>query len=115
MDVVSLTAAAVVCVVMVVAAIAKLRDLDAFGSALIDFRVPRLLVVPIMWLTPVAELAIAGGLLFAPTRPTASAAAVVLLLVFAVLLGTSLRGRQPVNCACFGFALFSTRNSAPDR
>ena len=88
--------------VFTVAGVAKLADLPGSRKALAGFGVPAVLVGPLGLLLPLVELAVAAALIPRSTAPYGAAAALVLLLVFAAGIGTSLvRGRRPA-CHCFG-------------
>src|SRR5438270_2171850 len=89
-------------VVFLVAGIAKLADLAGSRQALRDFGVPARLADPFGLLLPLAELAVAGALLFPATAWWGALGALVLLLLFVGGIGYNLtRGRQP-DCHCFG-------------
>ena len=95
-------AAIAVAAMLAVAAVAKWRDGEGTRSsfARLGLAAPRALAS----LVPSAELAIAIGLLVAPS--IAAWAAVILLAAFTVVLGRAVVGGLDVPCACFG----STRN-----
>ena len=92
------------------AALAKLRSLESFAGVVQNFRIlPHPLVRPTALLLPPAELAVAFGLLLAPTRPYAAVAAALLLAVFALAIAVNLRrGRRAIDCGCFGDRLRQT-------
>lgn len=88
--------------VFAVAGAAKLRDADGSRGALEDFGVPSRLAGPGGVLLPLAEIAIAVGLLFPPSARWAALAAVVLLAAFVGAIANALaHGRTP-DCHCFG-------------
>jgi hypothetical protein len=94
-----LAAQVVLAGVFVVAALAKLGDRAGFRDALVGFGVPRVLVRPFAVVVPLAELAVAGLLLWAPAAGLGAAA---LLLTFSTAIAVNLlRGRAP-DCRCFG-------------
>jgi thiol-disulfide isomerase/thioredoxin/uncharacterized membrane protein YphA (DoxX/SURF4 family) len=85
-----------------VAAAAKLRDTRKFGDSLVAFGAPSALAVPLAWVVPFVELAVALALLTPWTAWWASLAACGLLIVFAAVLTITLaRGAAP-ECNCFG-------------
>ncbi len=72
-------------------------DVEAFG-------VPPRMAGPVAALLPVAELAVAGSMLWAPSAVAGAAAGLFLLVLFTCLVGLNLRrGRRPP-CRCFGRA-----------
>ena len=88
--------------VLACAAAAKLRDRAGAARAAEDLGVPRALAGTVAVVLPVAELAIAAGLLPAATAVAAGWAALALLALFTVAIGLALlRGRAPA-CHCFG-------------
>jgi len=102
MSLVLLLARLLLAAVFLVAGLAKLADLAGSRQALRDFGVPAKLSTPFGVLLPLAELAVAVGLI-----PTVSAwwgalGALALLLLFVGGISYNLvRGRQPW-CHCFG-------------
>lgn len=88
--------------VFVVAAIAKVADLDGARGAARDFGAPARLAAPLAPALAVAELAVAVLLIPAGTALAAAAGALVLLLGFTAAIAASLaRGHAPA-CHCFG-------------
>jgi thiol-disulfide isomerase/thioredoxin len=88
--------------VFIVAGVAKLLDPAGSRRALAGFRVPERLVSPLALALPLAECAIAIGLLAVATAWPAAIGALVLLVAFMTAVGlTLLRGRTP-DCHCFG-------------
>ncbi len=95
-------AASVVCALLfLVAGIDKLRHRPLLPGVIANYRLlPTALVAPAALLLPVAELAVAGGLLLGIT-PWAPLAAMALLLVFAVAMAINIgRGRRHIDCGC---------------
>lgn len=89
-------------VVFATAGVAKLADLEGSRRAVAGFGVRDPLARPLGLALPLAELAIAAGLLFTASARYAAAAAAGLLAVYCVAIGTALaRGRTP-DCHCFG-------------
>ena len=88
--------------VFAVAGFAKLADLEGSRSAVAGFGVRKPLARPLGLALPLAELAIAGGLLFAASARYAAAAAAVLLAVFCAVIGAALARRRKPDCHCFG-------------
>jgi peroxiredoxin len=90
------------CVVFLVAGMAKLADLAGSRQALHDFGVPARLATPFGLLLPLAELAVVVALLLTPVAWWGAVGALALLLLFVVGIGLNLaRGRHP-DCHCFG-------------
>jgi thiol-disulfide isomerase/thioredoxin len=98
-------ATGLIAVVLLVSGLSKLRTPDRTLMAMADLRVPRF--ARRRWiaaLVPVLELALAAGLVVLPGwgRLAASAAALLLFLVFTwFVVGVIRRGEQ-VTCDCFG-------------
>jgi thiol-disulfide isomerase/thioredoxin len=88
--------------VFVVAAVAKLADLEGARRAAGDFGVPPRLAGGLAPALAIAELAVAALLIPGSTAVVGAAAALALLLLFSGAIGVSLaRGRAP-DCHCFG-------------
>ena len=85
----------------------KLRSLEAFEGVVYNFRIlPESVGRPVALVLPVAELAIAAGLIFPATRAVAAAAAIGLLLMFCIAIAINLmRGRREIDCGCFSSTL----------
>lgn len=83
------------------AALAKLQHRDLLPGVIANYRLlPAALVNPAALLLPVAELAIAIGLLLG-AHWLAATSAMTLLLVFAAAMGINiLRGRRQIDCGC---------------
>ena len=89
-------------VVFGVAGVAKLLDQKGTREAVVSFGLSASWAKPFAWLLPVAELAIAIGLLSLNTAPAAALAALLLLALFITAIAINLsRGRTP-DCHCFG-------------
>lgn len=89
-------------VVFGAAGLAKLRDQAGTRRALADFGVAESLVPSMRFLLPLAELAVAVGLLVTPGVRAGAVGALVLLLLFSVAIAVTLaQGRTP-DCHCFG-------------
>ena len=102
MNGVALAARLVLAGVFAVAGAAKLRDGAGTRSTLEDFGLPAALVAPGALLLPLAELTVAGLLLFDPTAVAGAVGALVLLGAFMVGITVNLaQGRRP-DCNCFG-------------
>jgi thiol-disulfide isomerase/thioredoxin len=88
--------------VFFVAAAAKLADSPGSRQMIADFGVPSFLVGSFATALPIAEFAVGLALLFARTAWIAAIAAALLLLMFAAaVIGNLARGRTPA-CNCFG-------------
>src|SRR5215207_4810282 len=88
--------------VFATAGVAKVVDRSGSRQAIIDFGLPAALVNPLAILLPLAELAIAGALLFPASAWWGALGALTLLLVFIAGISFNLaRGRKP-ECRCFG-------------
>jgi peroxiredoxin/uncharacterized membrane protein YphA (DoxX/SURF4 family) len=88
--------------VFAVAGIAKLADRDGTRRAVRDFGVPSALAPALAFLLPVAELAVAAGLVPGASARFAAAGAAALLALFTIAIANALlRGRTP-DCHCFG-------------
>lgn len=86
-----------------VAALHKLRDLPHFTEVLRGYRVLPEGAVRLAPVVPLAELAVAAGLLAPGLRSSAALAGVALLLVYAAAIGVNLaRGRRDLACGCGG-------------
>jgi methylamine dehydrogenase accessory protein MauD len=102
MDAVADVARAVLAVVFVVAAVAKLLDLVGTRRTMAAFGASPRLAATAGTLLPFAELAVAVALVLRPSARWGGVAALVLLLLFIVGISNSLaRGRRP-DCNCFG-------------
>ena len=85
-----------------VAGIAKLFDPAGSEKAFGEFGVPKPLIRPLVYLLPMTELLIAGGLLFVQTSWFGAVGAAGLLLVFSAgMLYQLAKGNAP-DCHCFG-------------
>lgn len=82
----------------------KLRDLDIFRNAVANYRlIPEWAEVPFSRTIPVAEGAAALGMFFGLTRFWAAVALLALLCMFTLaILINILRGRDDIDCGCFG-------------
>jgi hypothetical protein len=83
----------------------KLRAPLEFAGALEAYRVlPTMAVGLVRWLVPLAELAVAVGVLWAGTRPAAAVLGAGLLIAYAAGIGINLRrGRRHIDCGCAAF------------
>lgn len=89
-------------VILLTAGVAKAADQGATRRALRGFGVPAALTVPLGWSLPFVEIVLALALISLKTAWAAAMAALVLMLIFAIAIGTNLlRGRTP-ECNCFG-------------
>lgn len=98
----TLVARLVLAAVFAVAGIAKLRDRHGARRAVVEFGTPARLAGPVALALPIAELIVAGLLLFPETAATGAMGALALLLLFTAAIALSLaRGKAP-DCQCFG-------------
>lgn len=81
----------------------KLRSPEAFEGVVYNFRIlPERAAGPFARLLPLAELAVAVGLILPVTRMAAATVALALLAVFCVAIVVNLiRGRREIDCGCF--------------
>lgn len=84
----------------------KSRDLLGFAAAIENYRLlPGAVAGTVAHLVPVAEAALALGLLAPATRPWAAAGASLLFALFAAAVAVNLaRGRSDIDCGCGGVA-----------
>lgn len=94
----------VVAVLLLAAAVYKLRDRAAFRRSVRDYDlVADVLVRPLAWAIPLAESVAAAAVVFEPTRVAGATLAGVLLAVFTLAIAVNLaRGRRDIDCGCFG-------------
>jgi uncharacterized membrane protein YphA (DoxX/SURF4 family)/peroxiredoxin len=88
--------------VFLIAGVAKLADRPGTRQALADFDVPRRFASPLVFLLPIAELAVATALVFPTTARWGAAGSLVLLALFVVGLTRVLRRGKAPDCHCFG-------------
>jgi hypothetical protein len=83
----------------------KLKSPQQFALALTAYALlPEALVSAASWVLPLVELALAGGLLVASSRPYAACASAALLALYELAIGINLRrGRRDLDCGCMGF------------
>ena len=97
-----LLARLLLCLVFLIAGLAKLADLAGSQRALRDFGVPAPLAAPLGILLPLVELSVAVALIASLSFWWGAPGALTLLLLFISGIGSNLaQGRQP-NCHCFG-------------
>lgn len=102
MDIVLLLARLVLAGVFIVAGVAKLADRRGSAHAMRDFGIPGSWAPALGILLPIAEIAVAVGLIPTATARWGALGALVLLLAFVAGIGFNLaRGNQP-DCHCFG-------------
>jgi peroxiredoxin len=89
-------------VAFALAALGKLARREETEATLAKFGVGEARRAPLALAIPVAELAIAAGLVPAATSPVAAGAAFLLLAVFTVGVARVLGGEEEVDCNCFG-------------
>jgi len=100
--VIVLVARLLLAAVFAVAGAGKLARRGETEATLGKFGVAAGLRVPLAIGLPLAELAIAAGLLPAASAPWAAVAAFLLLAAFTVGVARVLRGEEEVDCNCFG-------------
>lgn len=83
----------------------KLADLKAFERSLEAYEVAPRAMLPVLGASlPALEVALAAGLLIAPTRPAAGALGALLLAAYGAAIVFNLRrGRRDLDCGCMGF------------
>ncbi len=101
---IGLLSTAAIALLFASAGVHKLRDLRRFDEIFSAYGlltgVARL---RLSWSVPVLELAVAGGLLFDESRPSAATVGIVLLLTYATAIAVNLkRGRRDLACGCGG-------------
>lgn len=98
----SLLATLFVSLVLIVAAVSKLRIPDEFQGVVDNYRLlPGFMVAPVARALPVVELVCAVALLVPATRQIAAWLAVGLFVIFAVALAINVgRGRTHIDCGC---------------
>jgi thiol-disulfide isomerase/thioredoxin len=100
--VLTLFASLVLAAVFAVAAVTKLADRRGTREAVVAFGAPEWSSGALALLLPLAELTVAGLLLWPETAVYGAIGALLLLGIFSVAIGVSLaRGRAP-DCHCFG-------------
>jgi hypothetical protein len=96
--------AAGVALILLLAALDKLRDLEQFTAVVAQYRI--LPGAGAAWAAraiPLAEICAAGLLLWPAARPAGATLAVALLLTFAAAIAVNLlRGRRDIDCGCGG-------------
>jgi peroxiredoxin/uncharacterized membrane protein YphA (DoxX/SURF4 family) len=102
MDTLLVAAQCLLAAVFAVAGVAKLLDLNRSRRAVLDFGVPAPAARIVGTVLPVAEIAVAVGLLFTPTAQWAGLAAFLLLLGFIAGIANAMRKGQAPDCNCFG-------------
>jgi peroxiredoxin/uncharacterized membrane protein YphA (DoxX/SURF4 family) len=102
MDSLLLAAQLLLAAVFAFAGVAKLFDLPGSRRALVEFGVPERAAPVAGLLLPLAELAIAVGLVLHPTARWAGLAAFILLLAFIGGIANAMRRGRAPDCNCFG-------------
>jgi thioredoxin-related protein len=85
-----------------IAGAAKLVDQQGTRDAVKNFGAPEAMAPALSVALPIAELAIAIGLLFAGTTAVSALAALLVLGVFVVAIGANLARGRTHDCHCFG-------------
>ena len=101
---IDLTVRLALALLLVVAALHKLRDVRAFQATFADYRVlPDALSAAAARVVPLAELLEAALLVAPSTCAAGKVSAAGLLLVYAAAVGVNLlRGRRHIDCGCAG-------------
>ena len=96
------TAAAGVGAVLILAALAKLRDIALFRAALDNYRlVPTALLTGVAWLIPLLELLAGGLLLPTSTRSWGAALGLTVLLIVSGAVAFKIISRsERIDCGC---------------
>jgi uncharacterized membrane protein YphA (DoxX/SURF4 family)/thiol-disulfide isomerase/thioredoxin len=102
MDTVELALRIVLAVVFAAAGVGKLLDLEGSRRAMQDFGVPERAAPAVGLALPIAELAAAVLLIFAPTAQVGAILAALLLAGFMLGIWNALRKGQQPDCHCFG-------------
>ena len=89
-------------VIFGVAGITKLLDRRGTHEAVKNFGSPERLVPLLSFVLPIAELAIAAGLLFARTTRISALASLLMLGLFIVVISVNLAHGRTHDCHCFG-------------
>jgi thiol-disulfide isomerase/thioredoxin len=85
-----------------IAGVTKLLDQRGTRDAVKNFGSPQALAPALSLVLPIAELAIAAGLLFAGTAGASALAALLVLGLFVVAISVSLASGRTHDCHCFG-------------
>ena len=85
-----------------VAAVTKFTDQGGTREAVENFGAPPSLAPALAFLLPIAELAIAVGLLFTAMTTASALGALVVLMIFVVAIGVNLARGRTHDCHCFG-------------
>jgi len=88
--------------IFAVAGITKLLDRRGTGEAVKNFGSPERLAPVLSFVLPIAELAIAAGLLFARTTRISALASLLMLSLFIVVISVNLARGRTHDCHCFG-------------
>jgi len=89
-------------VIFGIAGVTKLLDQRGTRDAVKNFGSPESLAPALAFVLPLAELAIAAGLLFTSTTRVSALAALLLLGLFAVAISINLARGRTHDCHCFG-------------
>ena len=92
--------------VMLAAAWHKFSEADVFAGSLAGYRLlPQTVVTPVARVLPLAEAALAVGILVPATRTPALFGLAALVLLYAAAMAINLlRGRHDIDCGCGGAA-----------
>jgi hypothetical protein len=93
--------------VFAAAAAGKLRAREEFVGVVGNYRLlPGPAVRPVALALPLAEVAVALGLVVPATRRVAAVGAIALLVLFGLAVAVNLlRGRRYIDCGCFRFSM----------
>lgn len=92
----------VLAAVFALAAVGKLMDIAGSRRAMRDFGVPERAAAMVGVLVPLAELTVAGALVFSSSARWGAVAALALLMAFIGGIATALRRGLAPDCHCFG-------------
>jgi len=109
MNEIALAIRVLVALVILTAALGKVRHRLAFQGVVANYRLmPQIAVPAFALLLPPVEAAVAAALLFAPSSWPEESAAILLVLFAAAMAVNIWRGRRHIDCGCFQSALKQT-------
>jgi hypothetical protein len=109
MNEIALAIRVLLALVLLTAALGKIRHRLAFQGVVANYRLmPEIAVPAFALLLPLVEAAVAGALLSAPPSWPEVTAAILLMLFAAAMAINIWRGRRHIDCGCFQSALKQT-------